>query len=147
MAATERSNSKTGTAPFRLISTVMAAGVAVAGCQTANPTQIRMETAEAALPVMERITLAASRCWFASADRRFQPYRLAPELNSFSGRPRLLVVPAERPQERPLAVIEAQGTPAVVQAYGPLLSTPAGRQIATDIKRWAGGSTACAAST
>ncbi len=124
-------------------------GLLLAGCQSSAPGP-GSQTASApdrALTAMERIARAASKCWFKSGDRRFRAYRLAPELNSFSGRPRILLVPANRPQDRPLAVIEAEGDPAVIQAYGPLMSAPVGNRIAADIKNWAGGSTACGTTT
>jgi hypothetical protein len=119
------------------------------GCQSSapGPGSLTVKASQRALPVMERIAIAASRCWFKTGDKRFRPYRMAPELNSFSGRPRILLVPRNRPQDRPLAVIEGQGDPATIQAYGPLLSAPVGNRIATDIKSWTGGSTACGAST
>lgn len=121
----------------------------LSGCQSPSPGPGN-QTAKAsdrALTAMERIALAASRCWFKSGDKRFRAYRLAPELNSFSGRPRILLVPAARPQDRPLAVIEATGDPATIEAYGPLMSAPVGNRMATDVKSWAGGSTACGAKT
>ncbi len=45
---------------------------------------------------MERVALGANGCWFKAKDPAFADYRLAPELNSFSGRPRILIVPATR---------------------------------------------------
>lgn len=125
------------------------AGLILSGCQssTPGPGNQTAVSSDRALTTMERIARAASRCWFKSGDKRFRPYRLAPELNSFSGRPRILLVPASRPEDRPLAVIEAQGDPATVQAYGPLMSAPVGNRMATDIKSWASGSTACGAKT
>ncbi len=61
---------------------------------------------------MERVALGANSCWFKSGDAAFKNYRLAPELNSFSGRPRILIVPRKSPEARPLAVIQAEGQPA-----------------------------------
>lgn len=128
---------------------VALAGLLLGGCQSSapGPGNQTAKASDRALTAMERITRAASRCWFKSGDKRFRAYRLAPELNSFSGRPRVLLVPANRPEDRPLAVIEAEGDPATIQAYGPLMSDPVGNRMATDIKSWAGGSTACGATT
>ena len=97
----------------------------LAGCQssTPGPGSIRVQASERALPVMERVALSASRCWFKSGGNEFRAYRLAPELSSYTGRPRILLVPAGRPEDRPLAVIEAQGDP----AYGSGLRPAAGR--------------------
>ena len=122
------------------------AALALTGCQSSapGPGSIRVQASDRALPVMERMALAASRCWFKSGGSAFRAYRLAPELSSYTGRPRILLVPAGRPEDRPLAVIEAQGDPATVQAYGPLLSAPLGNRIAADVRNWTAGSTNCA---
>ena len=45
----------------------------------------------------------------------------------------------------PKLVIEADGKPVKAAAYGPLLSGSAGARIGADLKRWTGGSDACAA--
>ncbi|MEX3009414.1 hypothetical protein [Hoeflea sp. TYP-13] len=123
--------------------TLVAAGLLTA-CQTSGPGNLTLKSSEAALPTMERIALAASKCWFKSGERSFRAYRLAPELNSFSGRPRILIVPRNRPEDRPLAVVEGEGNPATVNAYGPLLFEATGSRMTADIKRWTSGSTACA---
>ena len=70
-------------------------------------------------------------------------YRLAPELNSFSGRPRILVVHRNSPESRPLLVVQAEGSPAKLDAFGPMMSEPVGARIATDVKRWAAGGKGC----
>ena len=93
---------------------------------------------------MERVALGANGCWFKSGDAAFKPYRLAPELNSFSGRPRILIVKRNSPESRPLAVVQAEGQPARLQAFGPLFAEPVGARMTTDIKRWAAGGTGCA---
>lgn len=59
---------------------------------------VTQTVSKAALPTMERIALAANSCWFKSKDKDFRSYTLAPELNSYSGRPRILVVPGHNPQ-------------------------------------------------
>ena len=120
------------------------AAVLLSACQTSGPGNLALSSTDAALPTMERIALAARNCWFKSGDRTFSAYRLAPELNSYSGRPRILIVPRNRPEDRPLAVVEGQGDPATISAYGPLLSDPSGNRMADDIRRWTGGSSACA---
>ncbi len=68
------------------------AAATLAACQPKpQPTS---SVSRAALPTMERIALGAIACWFKSGDPAFKAYRLAPELNSFSGRPRILLVHA-----------------------------------------------------
>ncbi|WP_421873363.1 hypothetical protein [Pararhizobium sp.] len=113
----------------------------VAGCQTKAPPAPARDTA--ALATMERVALGANACWFKSGDAAFKSYRLAPELNSFSGRPRILIVKRNSPESRPLAVVQAEGHPARLQAFGPLFSESVGTRMTTDIKRWAAGGEGC----
>jgi hypothetical protein len=121
--------------------TCAAAGLSlVAACQSKPPAPA---ASTAALPTMERVALGANACWFKSGDAAFKAYRLAPELNSFSGRPRILLVPRKSPEARPLAVVQAEGHPARLQAFGPLLSEPVGTRITTDVRRWAAGGQGC----
>jgi hypothetical protein len=90
----------------------------------------------AALLNMERVAIAAHRCWFASSDPAFREYSFANELNSFSGQPRFLLVPRGDYGGRPLLVVQASGAAGTVSAFGPLL----------DVARWSGGDTTCGAS-
>lgn len=117
-----------------------AAALVVAGCQRETP---RPAVNGAALPTMERVALAANACWFKSGDASFKPYRLAPELNSFSGRPRILLVPRNSPEARPLLVVQAEGNPAKLAAFGPLLSSGLSSRISADVNRWAKGNKSC----
>ena len=127
---------------------VIIALAALAGCQSGSkpgPGGLAFSSGKAALPTMERVALAANSCWFKSGDSSFKPYRLAPELNSYSGRPRILVVPGNNPGGRPLLVVHAEGNPAKVEAFGPLMSNSVGNRIASDVRRWADGQPACTA--
>jgi hypothetical protein len=99
----------------------------------------------AALRTMEQIAIAAHKCWFASKDPAFKPYRMANELNSFSGRPRFLLVPAKHYEGKPLLVVQAEGPAPDLQAFGPLMDEPLGARITSDLKRWAAGSSSCTA--
>ena len=112
----------------------------VAACQTPAPTT---GPNRGALPTMERVALGANACWFKSGDPAFAAYKLAPELNSFSGRPRILLVHKGSPESRPLLVVQAEGSPSHVQAFGPMMSDPVAGRIAADVNRWSGGSKAC----
>ena len=112
----------------------------VAACQsTAAPTGPN----RAALPTMERVALGANACWFKSGDPAFAAYKLAPELNSFSGRPRILVVHKGSPESRPLLVVQAEGSPSRLQAFGPMMQEPVAGRIAADVNRWSAGNKAC----
>jgi hypothetical protein len=96
------------------------------------------------LPVMERVALGANRCWFKSKDPMFAAYRLAPELNSFTGTPRILIVRKHAPETRPLLVVQAQGTPAQLSAFGPLMAEPAvSARVNRDVTAWAKGGKDC----
>ncbi|MBY5589289.1 hypothetical protein HFO49_17625 [Rhizobium leguminosarum] len=111
----------------------------VAACQTPAPTGPN----RAALPTMERVALGANACWFKSGDPAFAAYKLAPELNSFSGRPRILLVHKGSPESRPLLVVQAEGSPSRLQAFGPMMQEPVAGRITADVNRWSGGSKAC----
>jgi hypothetical protein len=126
---------------FLALASVAASLVLVAACQSNRPAA--PSASSAALPTMERIALGANGCWFKSGDPAFTAYRLAPELNSFSGRPRILIVPGQSPEARPLAVIQAEGHPARLQAFGPLFSEPVGTRMSADVRRWAAGDEGC----
>jgi hypothetical protein len=97
-----------------------------------------------ALPVMERVALGAARCWFKAKDPAFAAYRLAPELKSFTGTPRILVVKRNAPESLPLLVVQAQGSPARMAAFGPLMQDAAmNARVTTDVNRWARGGKDC----
>lgn len=115
--------------------------IALAACQSSKPKPPSVD--RAALPTMERVALAANSCWFKSGDSAFKDYRLAPELNSFSGRPRILAVPKHSPESRPLLVVQAEGNPARLDAFGPLVDGAGGERIKRDIVRWANGAKNC----
>lgn len=120
---------------------VAAFGVALASCQTSAPRPAAAD--RSALSTMERVALGASACWFKSGDAAFAAYKLAPELNSFSGRPRILVVHKGSPESRPLLVVQAEGNPAKLQAFGPIMSEPVSARVAADVNRWSAGSKSC----
>ena len=114
----------------------------VASCAPKAPAP-QPSVSRAALPMMERVALGANACWFKSGDASFKPYRLAPELNSFSGRPRILVVKAHSPESRPLLVVQAEGNPARLETFGPLMNDALAGRIAGDVDRWAAGGRGC----
>lgn len=116
----------------------------LAGCGTTPEPAAPSSGGQTGLDLMERLTLNADRCWFRSGDPIFESYGLAPELSSFSGRPRFLIVPEGKPEERPLLVIEGRAGSSEVAIYGPLTGNPAGNKAAADIDRWRSGSDDCA---
>ena len=101
--------------------------------------------ADTGLDRMERLTLTANRCWIKSLDPAFAAYTLAPELSSFSGKPRFLLVPRGKPEARPLLVVEGQSGSTHVSTYGPLMNDKIAGRISNDIGRWSNGSASCTA--
>ena len=81
----------------------------------------------ASLRVMEQVAIAAHKCWIASKDPAFKAYRMANELNSFSGTPRFLLVPKKNYGGKPLLVVQARGNSSEVEVFGPLMSEAARR--------------------
>jgi len=118
--------------------------VALAACQAQTATGSGTGSGKsAALRSMETVAIAAHKCWFASGDPAFRQYTFANELNSFSGQPRFLLVPAGNFGGRPLLVVQAKGNSPKVEAFGPLLSEPVGKRITGDLARWTEGDTSC----
>lgn len=122
-----------------------AALIALSACQSEKKSTPSTSSSgkSAALRTMEQVAISAYKCWFDSKDPAFKPYRLANELNSFTGTPRLLLVPAKNYEARPLAVIQAKGNSTEVDLFGPLMSEPLGARISADVGRWRGGNPSC----
>lgn len=117
----------------------------LAGCQGRPEAALSDTGKSAALRNMEQVAIAAHRCWFASRDADFRDYSFANELNSFTGRPRFLLVPRGDFGGRPLLVVQAEGSAGRVSAFGPLMDDPqAAARVSTDLRRWSGGGQACA---
>ena len=131
----------------RSLGGALLAGIALSlsACQspTAPPTPVGGGKS-AALRNMEQVATSAYQCWFASNDSAFRDYSFANELNSFSGRPRFLLVPKGNYGGRPLLVVQAEGAAGQVTSFGPLLDGPHAARISADINRWASGNGGCA---
>nr|WP_255618042.1 hypothetical protein [Aurantimonas sp. VKM B-3413] len=115
------------------------------GCGTSTPVGRAPAGADTGLDRMERLTLNANRCWFKSKDPAFSAYTLAPELSSYSGRPRFLLVPRGKVEARPLLVVEGRRGSSDVAAYGPLMGEPVSGRIGADLDRWRTGDDSCSA--
>ena len=118
----------------------------LASCQSetkAPPANAGGSGKSAALRTMEQVSIAAYKCWFASKDPAFRSYRFANELNSMSGQPRFLLVPAKNFGGLPALVVQARGNSSQVETFGPVLSEPLGARISSDINRWRSGDQAC----
>lgn len=120
----------------------------LAACQSKAPDAVNRASVpgdNSALSTMERVAVAAQKCWFTGKDPAFRGMKLSPELSSYSGKPRILAVPGKNIGGLPALVVEAQGNPARLSAYGPMMQGPDATRIGDDIKRWAARDAACAA--
>ena len=131
--------------PVRFSVVALVALVAGLTACASKPTEPAKTVADTGLDRMERLTLNANRCWIKSKDPAFARYSLAPELSSFSGKPRFLLVPKGKPEARPLLVVEGQSGSSGVDTYGPLMSDGLASRIGADVTRWAAGGNSCSA--
>ncbi|MBI1619296.1 hypothetical protein [Aquamicrobium zhengzhouense] len=122
---------------------IIAALAALAACQSKPSAPAQQGGKSSALRNMEVVAKAAHRCWFASGDAAFRSYSFANELNSFTGRPRFLLVPRGNFGGRPLLVVQAEGNAGQVSAFGPMLDGPTGSRVAGDVDRWRRGDQSC----
>ncbi|ESY72683.1 hypothetical protein NKH57_22155 [Mesorhizobium sp. M1050] len=129
----------------KAIALVAAAAFALTSCQSTPKSTPVPSGKSAALLAMEQVAISAHKCWIASKDPAFKQYQMANELNSFSGTPRFLLVPAKHYGGKPLLVVQAQGNSSRVDVFGPLMNDPLGARIGSDIARWQAGNPACAA--
>lgn len=124
-----------------ILSTIMIAAATLVACKSDAPPPPRQS--QSALDIMEKVAVGANRCWFKSGDPAFKAYSLAPELTSFSGRPRILLVRKGASDIRPLLVVQAEGRPARLDAFGPMMNEAVAPRIRTDVVRWANGDKDC----
>ncbi|RWB70693.1 MAG: hypothetical protein EOQ50_23140 [Mesorhizobium sp.] len=120
-------------------------GLALASCQSSPKTTPVASGKSASLLAMEQVAISAHKCWIASKDPAFKAYQMANELNSYSGTPRFLLVPAKHYGGKPLLVVQAQGNSSRVDVFGPLMNESLGARISADIARWQAGNPSCAA--
>jgi hypothetical protein len=122
------------------------AAVLVAACQGTPKDYAELHSRQSPGAVAAHISENVGDCWFSGARPAFSELIYAPELNSFSGKPRVLIVPKAEPHGLPRLVIEAsaakRGTS--VKLFGPLMASAEAPAIARDVERWAGGRTGCA---
>ncbi|MEO5758899.1 MAG: hypothetical protein ABIQ51_18775 [Mesorhizobium sp.] len=127
------------------LAVVVAGGFLLASCQSSPKVAPPPSGKSASLLSMEQVAIAAHKCWIASKDPAFKSYQMANELNSFSGTPRFLLVPAKHYGGKPLLVVQAQGNSRRVDVFGPLMTDPLGARIGSDIARWQTGNPSCSA--
>ncbi len=115
----------------------------IAGCnQTAKVTSTPREKPQA---LMLRVAKQVQTCWFKKSDPALKPYKMATELDSFSGKPRILIVPRSNPRGLPklVAQAESRGGRTNFTTFGPLLTSAQGPRLNGALNAWAQGSKTC----
>jgi len=114
------------------------------------PVSTSMNTKQNPESAVADIAKVVQKCWFQSGDKAFAAYRMANEVSSHSGKPRILLVPRRNPGGLPLLVVQAEnkGTTSTgrftnINAFGPLLNTSERDRILGDVNRWSRGDTQC----
>lgn len=126
------------------LATVMLISIGLSGCQSpTGPGNTATLMQLNSLHAMEHVAITANKCWFKSKDPQFLPYGMALELYSRTSKPRMMLVNRNTPNGLPLVVIEANGEPATINAFGPLMAKPIGNRISHDIKLWTSGTQRC----
>jgi len=123
----------------------MTLATGLTACTTRAPDYLEYAAYQDTNTVASRIAERVGACWFKDGNNAFSRFAYAPELNSFSGKPRILIVPKADPAGLPQLVIEvSDGARAtVVKLFGPLLATSRGTSIQRDVERWADGGMDC----
>ncbi|MEM9733047.1 MAG: hypothetical protein AAF903_06120 [Pseudomonadota bacterium] len=95
--------------------------------------------------MMVGVALRVQQCWFKKAEPALKPYRMAAEINSLSGQPRILIVPRNNPEGLPKLVAQAKDKGASIEftRFGPLLETADGPRLAAQLDKWAQGQATC----
>ncbi|RWX75478.1 hypothetical protein EPK99_17395 [Neorhizobium lilium] len=128
---------------LRRFSPFIALAITGLGLWSCQSKPVVKPSSASALDVMEKVAVSANRCWFKSGDPAFKSYSFAPELTSFSDRPRILLTRKGSADIRPLLVVQAEGRPARLSAFGPMMNDPIGGRISKDVQRWSAGQANC----
>ena len=97
---------------------------------------------------MVHVAKQTQACWFAkgtAADPALKGYIMAPEVNSHTGKPRILIVPKNDPGGLPKLVTQAetlQGRTSFT-TFGPLLATADGPRLDASLRAESRGSKTC----
>jgi len=120
-------------------------GALLTGCAQGRDASLRNVATQTPQNLMVRVAKQMQICWFKNKDPAIAPYKLASEVNSYAGKPRLLLVPRNRPSGLPVLVVQAErkGGRNHVQTFGPLLASKDGPRLAAAVSKWTSGGTAC----
>lgn len=121
---------------------ILSVVVALAGCTQGGQDATVPENPQA---LMLRVAKQVQACWFKQPDPALKPYRMASEVNSYAGQPRILIVPRNRPEGLPklVALAKREGGRTQFSTFGPLLAEPKGPRLRAALNRWAAGSRQC----
>lgn len=119
--------------------------LALCAALAGTPLPTHAQPSDAAYALASRLGAAMERCWFMGGDPVFGPYVYSLEPNATGG-PRILVVPRDSREGRPVMVIEilGAGPKPKVNVYGPLAAGPGADRIGRDLRRWLDGGDGCA---
>lgn len=115
----------------------------VAACtQSSSPPAAPAERPQT---IMLRVAKQVQACWFKRKDPALKPYKMASELDSYSGKPRILIVPRRNPEGLPKLVAQAErlGGRNQFTTFGPLLEGKDGPRLSASLNAWARGKTSC----
>ncbi len=95
--------------------------------------------------VMSAVANQVQACWFRKNDSAMRGYIMASELDSYSGKPRILIVPRNNPGGLPKLVAQASRSGGKIDfsTFGPLLNTKDGPRLEASLRSWARGSRTC----
>ena len=131
--------------PTFLVAAVLAAST-LAACTKSNDAKLTSaNSSKSPQALMVRVAKQAQACWFKGKDPALKPYKLATEVNSYSGKPRILIVPRNNPGGLPKLVAQAERMSGrtVFTSFGPLLDTKDGPRLNASLRAWARGSRSC----
>lgn len=131
---------------YLVTAAVLCGAFTLSACNTKKPVQaISVPQPTSAVGIVSAVAKNAQVCWFKSKDPAFKKYKLASEVDSYIGRPRILLVPKNKPTGLPLLVVEAEktGRVAQVRTFGPILASSQGPRIQRDIANWRSGRSDC----
>ncbi|MEP1092847.1 MAG: hypothetical protein ABJH63_11235 [Rhizobiaceae bacterium] len=135
------SNVASSAVPMVGLAAVVTAALAVAGCTQTAKSSIGPRA------TMVHVAKQVQSCWFAKkgGDPALNGYVMAPEVNSHTGKPRILIVPKNNPGGLPKLVAQAETSQGQTSftTFGPLLATADGPRLDASLRAWSRGSKTC----
>ena len=120
--------------------------LALTACTQTKPAKVRSPApSQTPQSLMLNVAKQVQACWFKKKDPAFTKFKMATELDSYSGKPRILIVPRNNPGGLPKLVAQAEKRSGRTQfsSFGPLLQTSNGPRINASLRAWSRGSKTC----